>query len=89
MEQCWHCIGYLFFKPLSSETFACCQEYDESIEDINLKTGVSPAIKRHGLEEVPCGKFKPGKNVCCTSKEFPLLLHPIREKGEKELLELM
>ncbi|MBU2579774.1 hypothetical protein KJ756_02010 [Patescibacteria group bacterium] len=89
MEQCLHCAGYLFFKPLPDETFACCQKHDENIKDINLKTGASPAIEKHGLKGVLCKKFKPGKSICCTSEVTPFLLHPARVEGEKELSALM
>ncbi len=89
IEQCLYCAGYLFFKPLSDETFFCCGKHEETVKDIDIQTGVSPAIKRHGLEGVPCGKFEPGESICDTSKEKPFLFHPIRIKGEEELLALM
>ena len=89
MEQCWHCAGYLFFKPLSDETFACCDRHGETVKDIDLRKGVSPAIERHGLKGIICEKYKIGESICHTSQKKPLSLHPIREKGEKELLALM
>lgn len=86
MEQCPSCTGYLFFEPLPNEIFACCQRHGEEVKDIDLKTGVSPAIKRHGLKGIPCKKIEQGKSICYVSQERPFSLHPIREKGEKELL---
>lgn len=89
MEQCGRCIGHLFFEPMPNDIFAFCQKYGEGIKDIDLKTGASPAIKKHGLENILCEKFKKGKSVCHTSEKHPFLLHSIRKKGEKDLLMLL
>jgi hypothetical protein len=85
MKQCDKCTGYLFFKPLPDETFSCCGAWKESVEDIDLKSGVSPKIQTHRIDGVPCRRFKKGKSICETSKEQPFKLHPVREAGEKFL----
>lgn len=89
MEQCLNCSGYLFFKPMSNETFACCGSHRETVKDIDLGKGVSPAIERHGLKEIPCQKFKAGKSICSTPEKRPFLVHPIRQSGEDFLQETL
>jgi hypothetical protein len=86
MKQCLGCAYRLFFKPLSDETFTCCFVWEETVEDINLSTGVSPAIQRYGVKGFPCGNFEPGKSICETPASAPFTLHPIRVAGEKNLL---
>jgi len=85
MEQCDKCEGYLFFKPLPDETFSCCDAWGESVEDIDLKSNVSPKIQMHRTDEIPCRRFGEGKSICETSEEEPFKLHPVRETGEKFL----
>jgi len=75
--QCFPCQGYLFFKPLPDETFVCCTLHKETVEDIDVQKGVSPAIMRHGLMEIPCKKLTKGP----VPEEFSLL----REQGEEYL----
>ena len=86
MEQCLHCSGYLFFKPLPDETFACCDRYGEKVEDIDLRKGVSPAIEEHCLKGIHCERFQKGESIFCTSPEKPFELHPVRKAGEEFLL---
>lgn len=78
MEQCLHCRNRLFFEPLPDETFTCCWAHGETVTDIDLETGVSPAIEEYGLKNVPCDKFWGGKSIC-------LQAHPVREDGERFL----
>ena len=85
MKQCDQCAGFLFFKPLPDETFSCCDIWEESVESINLESGVSPRIQKHRTDEIVCGKFEEGKSICETSEEQPFKLHPVREAGEKFL----
>lgn len=74
MEQCMHCKNKLIFKPLPDESFACCWAHDEKVKDIDLVTGVSPAIARHGLNNVPCKRFSGGESICSLS---------MKEEGER------
>jgi len=76
MEQCLYCQYRLFLKPLSDEGFTYCLAHGEKAEDINLRTGVSPAIERHGLNDVPCRKFEGNMRI------FP---SSIKEDGERFL----
>jgi len=64
MEQCLRCQWRLFFKPLPDETFTACMAFSETVGQINLRTGVSPSIKEHGLESKPCNKFQAGRSLC-------------------------
>jgi len=86
-KECWNCVGYLFFKPLSDDTMTCCESHGETVKDINLETGVSPAIQRHKIEKVPCRKFKKGKSQCWPSKKSPFRISPLRANGERVLLQ--
>jgi len=83
MDQCLHCANRLFFKPLPDETFTCCFAWGETVRNIDLRTGVSPAIKKYGLEGNPCGKFKPGSSICQTEEKTSFLIHPARTEGEE------
>jgi hypothetical protein len=85
--KCLKCKNRLFFKPLPDETFTCCLAWGEGVQNINIRTGVSPAIKKYGLDGNPCGNFKPGISICQTdeSGKSPFLIHPIRREGEKFL----
>ncbi len=91
MEQCLHCANQLFFKPLDSETYTCCSGWGETAGDINLRTGVSPKIQIHGMEDKPCEKFKFGASICRTDQkpEDSFWLHPVRKEGEEFLLKLL
>jgi hypothetical protein len=80
LMQCLHCAWRLFFKPLSDETFTACMAYKETAGQINLRTGVSPAIKRHGMGSEFCRKFKTGRSPCEDSK------YQVRNLGEALLL---
>ncbi len=88
MEQCLHCKWRLFFKPLPDETFTCCPVWGEDFKSINIRTGVSPAIKMYGIEGKPCDKFKAGMSICQTG-ESSFFIHPIRKEGEKFLYQLL
>lgn len=77
--QCWYCCWRLFFKPLSDETFTACMAYKETAGQINMRTGISPAIKRYGISEF-CRKFKTGRSPCEDSK------YQVRILGEALLL---
>lgn len=89
MADCINCKGYVFFKPLSNESFSCCQKYDETVQDIDLGTGVSPMIKKYWLGMEDCNKFKRGDSICLTLPENPFKIHPIRQAGEKFLKQAM
>lgn len=85
MNQCIECKNRLFFKPLPNETFSCCDVWGETVENIDLKTGVSAKIQIHEVDDIPCEKMKKGRSICETSEKEPFKLHPIREAGEKFL----
>lgn len=87
--QCWKCKWWLFFKPLPDDTFSCCDAWGEAVKDINLKTGVSPKIQIHGVDDIPCKHKKKGRSICETSKKESFKLHPIREEGEKFLCRVL
>ncbi len=89
MEQCLECSHRLFFKPLPDETFTCCFAHGERALDINIRTGVSPAIKKHRLENKPCGKFSRGESVFEAPVAKPFLIHPARKDGEEYLLKIL
>jgi len=89
IEQCLHCEHRLFFKPLSNETFTCCFAFGETVEAIDIRTGVSPAIKKHGLEMIPCEEFKSGSSIFQDNPNNPFDIHPTRKKGEDFLLRLL
>lgn len=89
MNQCSICKHLLFFKPLPDDTFSCCGERGESVKDIDLKTGLSPAIEKYGTDEESCDLFGEGRSICETSEKEPFKLHPIREEGEKFLCKLL
>ncbi len=89
MEQCLYCGRRLYFVPLSGEVFTCCAAHDEGVRQIDIATGVSPAIKRHGLEGVPCGKFGAGRSICEPDRDKPFNLHSVREFGEGWLKNLL
>lgn len=84
-NQCFECRGHLFFKPLSDSTLCCCLWKGETAEDIDLDSGVSPAIQKHGLEHEPCDGFKKGKSICEPSKRKPFDIHQVRMEGEAVL----
>jgi hypothetical protein len=87
--QCWHCGHFLFFKPLPDEAFLCCKAHSESVGDIDLRKGYSPAIERHGIDNVPCYRFLEGVSICKPDSLNPFKLHDIRVSGEKEILTRM
>jgi len=89
MKKCFNCKGYLFFKPLSDETFRCCEIHGETVKDINLETGVSPAIQVHLLEKKPCRMFLPGKSPCQPPSRRPFRISPLRRNGESFLLQVL
>ncbi|MBU1177038.1 MAG: hypothetical protein ABIG88_03625 [Patescibacteria group bacterium] len=64
MKQCLYCQYRLFLKPLSDEGFTYCWAHGERVGNIDLATGVSPAVERHGLNNVPCRKFYGGTSIC-------------------------
>lgn len=78
MEQCMYCLYRIFFKPLSDEGFTCCWAHDEKVEDIDISKGVSPAIERHGLNNIPCNKFIGGTGLFSLS---------LKKDGERFLQE--
>jgi len=73
---------------LPGEVFTSCWAYNEEVSQIDLATGVSPAIKKHGIEGVPCEEFIPGKSICEPADDRPFDLSSVREAGEKWLLEI-
>jgi hypothetical protein len=84
--QCCFCNGYLFFTPWPCDAFSCCQKHNETYLSIDLATGVSPAIKKHGLEGKPCSKFRAGQSPCVTSDPQNLnLVIPLRQAGETHI----
>lgn len=85
MEQCLKCANRLFFEPLPAEVFTCCA-IGESVEDINLLSGVSTKVAKYGSGEIECSDFQPGESICKTKKEAPFYIHPTRMEGEKYLL---
>ncbi len=91
MEQCLHCAHRMFFKPLPDETFTCCFAWAENVRIIDIMTGVSPAIKKYGIEGKPCPKFKAGTSIFRTDEVCgnPFIIHPIRKEGEKFLYHLL
>lgn len=88
MEQCLHCGQRLYFVPLPGEVFTSCLAHGEEVCQIDLATGVSPAIKKHGIRKVPCERFIAGKSLCETADDKPFTLHPVRDAGEKYLLKV-
>lgn len=84
-NQCFECRSHLFFKPLPDSTFCCCSLKGETAEDIDLNSGVSPAIQKHGFEHKPCDGFIRGKSVCDPPKKRPFDIHQIRKEGETVL----
>lgn len=87
--QCFSCLGYLFFKPLPDETFACCVLHEETVEDINIRTGVSLAIECYGLKKNICVKHNPGESICFSLDGEPFKIHPKRLIGEKFLKQVL
>jgi len=78
--QCLYCKWRLFFKPLPDETFIACKAFAETVKQIDLRTGISPAIKRYGQGSEFCRKFKTGRSPCEDSK------YQVRNLGEALLL---
>lgn len=76
MEQCMYCRNRIFLKPLPDEGFTYCWAYGERVGDIDIEKGVSPAIEKHGLNNIPCEKFGGGASICFSS---------MREDGERFL----
>lgn len=92
MIQCLYCRHRLFFKPFSDESFTCCLAHRETVEDINIRTGVSPAIERHGLKNAPCYRYKfgIGKSISnCSEDGNPFKVHPVKKDGERYLRNLL
>ena len=78
MEQCMYCRNRIFLKPLPDEGFTFCWAYDDGAMNINLKTGVSSSIEKHGLNNITCWKFSPGISMSVYSPY-------IKEEGEQFL----
>ena len=89
MKQCLGCKFRLFFTPLPSDVYICCLAHNESAKDINLKTGVSDAIFKHGLKNALCKRWAAGKSICEPDKRNPFLIHHERVQGEAYLLKLL
>ncbi len=89
MEQCLHCAHQLFFKLFGNDGYTCCSGHGETVEDINIKIGFSPATLKHGLNEVPCRKFSPGSSVCSPPEDKPFSIPVIRQKGEEYLQKIL
>lgn len=85
MEQCWVCEWYVFLKPLPDETFAFCRGHEETVKDVDLRKGVSPAIEFYGWKGEACRKFKAGTSISHPPKNRPFDLHPVRRQGEEFL----
>lgn len=86
MSQCFDCVNRLKLKPLPDETFLFCPKQGETVVDINIRTGVSPAIEEHGFIGTPCDKFKPGKSVGDPPDDRPFDIPEERLAAEKILL---
>ena len=82
MKQCLHCAKRMYFVPLPGEVFTCCAAHNEDISQIDLATGVSPAVKEHGIKGVLCEKFGAGKSICEPDKDKPFNLSSVRMSGE-------
>lgn len=80
--RCLGCRYYVWLKPLPDETFAFCGD-GETVKDVDLESGVSPAINRHLYQGAACGKFKRGPSISETDPENPFVLHPVRHQGEQ------
>lgn len=87
--QCFRCIFRLFFKPLPDSTFSCCEEQNETVEDIDLKSGVSPVIQLHGIEGKLCSFHIPGPSKFEPLEDRPFEVCPERIEGEKRLKEVL
>jgi len=65
----------------------CCAAHKESVRDINLTTGMSPAIQRR-WEHQECSFFEEGESCCEIPKGNPFDVPKIRLEGEKYYLSL-
>lgn len=84
--KCSKCRFWLFFKPFPDETFSCCSAYKETVKDIDFCTGVSPNIKKYGLDNKPCPIFKKGKSACSPLWQKPFAVPQLRIDGERFIL---
>ena len=82
---CASCGNWLFFKPLPDSTFSCCEAQFETIEDINLESGVSATIQMYGIEGKFCSFHNPGSSRFESPQDKPFNVHPERILGEKLL----
>lgn len=89
MKQCLHCAHRLFFKLFGNDGYTCCFSHGETVKDIDIKTGFSPATLKHGLKEVPCSKFSQGSSIFEPPADKPFLIHPVRKAGEKYLQKIL
>ncbi|MEK7163009.1 MAG: hypothetical protein AAB696_01845 [Patescibacteria group bacterium] len=88
--KCYNCKNYLFFKPIPDDTFVCCSGYGESVKDINLYSGMSPAIEKYYcFESERCKKFRRGKSSCSPPHSKPFNIPDIRIAGEAILIKLL
>lgn len=60
-EQCLYCDGCVVFED-EGERLSWCLKRKETIKDVNVFIGLSPSLRKYGLEGRPCWEFKPGKN---------------------------
>lgn len=89
MSQCFDCVNRLKLKPLPDETFLFCPKQGETVADINIRTGVSPAIDKHGFTGILCDKFTAGKSIGEPPDDRPFDIPEERLVAEKFLLEIL
>ncbi len=87
--QCARCASRLFFVPLPGEVFTACAAWKENVKDIDVRQGISPAVKRHGMGGGLCKQFAPGKSVCEPMSDKPFLIPEIRREGEKYFMKIL
>ncbi len=83
--QCFTCMYRLFFKPEPDGTYSCCSVHGETVEDIDMGTGVSPKVLEHGINGKLCDLRRSGESICEPLEGEPFKIDPIRIEGEEEL----
>lgn len=89
MSECFGCAKMLKLKPLPDETFLFCPTQGEKVVDINIRTGLSSAIEKHGFLRIPCDKFIAGKSIGDPPDDRPFDIPKERLEAEKILLEIL
>ncbi|MCX6729885.1 MAG: hypothetical protein NT058_00060 [Candidatus Portnoybacteria bacterium] len=85
--QCFTCMYRLFFKPEPDGTYSCCDILEETVDDIDLNSGVSPSILKHGVNGEPCVSRAFGSSICETDPNKPFDVPIVRLLGEEKLKE--